>query len=148
MKVGQFTDGQTLTGFKTLLSHEKPIQVIYDRSTMTKAVLQCLRSALETCSESGKVVGISGSQEFSMLKGVASLKKYIPDPAKLPEVLKKMRCDQWRWAMSWAVFGLLIHYLEKNLLAKQVVPISDYSFYDPAKSEQGSAKMQIDAQAV
>ena len=53
-----------------------------------------------------------------MLKGVATLKKYIPDPAKLPDVLKKMRCEQWSWAMAWAVFGLLIHYLEKNLLAK------------------------------
>lgn len=60
---------------------------------MTKSVLQCLRSALETCPESGKVIGISGSQEFNMLKGVAALKKYISDPAKLPEVLKKMRCD-------------------------------------------------------
>ena len=50
--------------------------------------------------------------------------------------------------MTWAVFGLLVRYLENNLMAKRVLPIADYSFYDPSKSEFGNSKMLIDAQGV
>lgn len=59
-----------------------------------------------------------------------------------------MRCEQWNYGQAWSVFGVLVYYLEKNLLAKQVVATCDYQFYDPDKSEAGNQRMLIDSQGV
>ena len=121
---------------------------------MTKDVIQCLRSAVNDGTASshdnlqGKVLGIAGSHDFSLLKGVAFLKKYFTEASEMPETLTKMRCEQWNYAQAWSVFGLMVHYLEKNLLAKQVLPLCDYKFYDPTISEHGGPRMLIDSQGV
>ena len=67
---------------------------------MSKEVLQCLRISIESAAtqsstsiDQGRCIGLPGSQEFTMLKGIALLKKYFPDPTKLPQVLKKMRVE-------------------------------------------------------
>ena len=80
-----------------------------------------------------------------MLKGIALIKKYMTDPENLPDLLKKMRCEQWSYQLSWAVFGLLVRYLEKNLMANKVIPICEYSLYDPEITEKGNSKMLIDS---
>lgn len=47
VKIGQFTDNQTLSRLRTLLSHEKPVQIVYDRAGMNKDVLICLRCSVD-----------------------------------------------------------------------------------------------------
>ena len=118
---------------------------------MTRDVLQCVRAAVNDGTAQahdnmqGKVVGIAGSHDFSLLKGIALFKKYFPEADVMPETLKKMRCEQWSYSKAWSVFGLMVHYLERNLLAKQVLPLCDYAFYDPSVSEYGGPKMLIDS---
>ena len=105
---------------------------------MVKDVLTCLRNSLDNTSvDSGKVSYVPGNQEFTMLKGIALLKKYIPDTDNIPDILKSMRCEQWKYNQSWAVFSLLIYYLERNMIAKQMIPICDYSIYDPNVAAAG-----------
>lgn len=114
-------------------------------------MLGCLRLALNdsTVDQGGKLIGLAGMYEFTMLKGVALQKRYIPDATALPDILKQMRCEHWNYSAMWTVFGMLVHYLEKNMLAKQVLSLCDFELYDPRISEQASgAKMLIDAQGI
>ena len=55
------------------MSHEKPVSVVYDRTDMPKDVLKCLKIAMnESINDyGGKLIGLAGSYEFTMLKGIA-----------------------------------------------------------------------------
>ena len=68
--------------------------------------------------DSARVIGLYGCNDFSVLKGVAMMKKYFPDVDNQPQLLKSMRSEHFNFPAQWSVFSILVHYLEKNLLAK------------------------------
>ena len=50
--------------------------------------------------------------------------------------------------MTWSALAVMSLFLRKHLMAKETIPLCDYSFYSPEKNENGGKNMLIDCQAV
>ena len=79
-----------------------------------------------------------------MLKGIADVRKYFPHGKDVPETIKAMQCDRWGQEMTWQAFAVMVLFLRKHLMAKETIPLCDYTFYSPGKNESGGKSMMID----
>ena len=84
---------------------------------------------------------------MSMLKGIAEVKRYFLPGMPVPNVIREMQCNRWGQEMTWQAFAILVLFLRKSLMAKETIPLCDYSFYSHDKNDSGGRNMIIDCQA-
>ena len=44
VRLGQFEEESNLSTLRTIMSHDKPVTVVYDRADMPKDILKCLKT--------------------------------------------------------------------------------------------------------
>ena len=77
---------------RTLMIHEKPVEIVYDRGHTPADVAACIRgrNVIEA-----QIHPIGGIQEMSMLKGIAEVKRYFLPGMPIPNVIREMQCNRW-----------------------------------------------------
>jgi len=95
------------------LSQQRPLEIIYDKNDIGFPVLKCIRSP----SIGAQLTSYSGQAEsFNVLRGVSLARKYFKD-TEWPSALVEMRARQWQNNLTWTAFAIMVHNLEKNMLA-------------------------------
>ena len=136
-----------------MLCSYKPAEVIYDRSdNMDPKVLALMKST-------SQVTAVAGQKSLDMLQGIAFFKRYFssgsdflksakskPARKEAPEALVALRTNQYDKAQSWAAFALMVYYLQKNLIAEQIIPLAEYDQFE--MSSGGYEHMVLNSTAI
>jgi hypothetical protein len=65
------------------------------------------------------------------LRGVSLARKYFKE-IEWPSALVEMRARQWQNNLTWIAYAIMVHNLEKNMLANQTVSLAEYEIINSA----------------
>eukprot|EP00347_Sterkiella_histriomuscorum_P024111 403332270 len=142
--MGQFDEDQLYSKMRTLLCQIRPVEVIYDKESISLDVVKMLKEQ-PLAPDLNSISLRLNNVDFH--KGIQiALNLYGPDVNQWPKVLQQFRQSQHEYEPTWIAFAMMVMYLQNRLVADQILKLTDIHLYDPIN--QLKTHMEIDAQAV
>eukprot|EP00347_Sterkiella_histriomuscorum_P021958 403332180 len=139
--VGQFTDDEALSNFRTLLCQIRPIEVIHEREIINSDMLKMLKNS--------PVVPVFTPMVpkncWGVIKTCNALETYIGPSKNWPELLQKFKEQDAELALQ--SLGMAIAFLEEALIAQQTISTGEFHLYTPETQSQ-LEYMVLDSQAL
>lgn len=137
--IGQFEDDKHCSRLLTMLSHNPPVLVLHERSTMSPRLTQIFKTAL--CNTLKEALN-TDTQFWSAEKTLKTLaEKYYSQGEKIewPAAIRITQDDRDHlgltpsdnWAMALKALGGCLWYLTKCLIDQQIMDMARFSVYTP-----------------
>lgn len=135
--LGQFADDPARTRLRTLLAQIRPYEILYPLGRLELMTLKLFKSAAHRA----KLVPLTPDEQFrdapsTLARIQHEAVGYWGPGGTLPQVLAT-RTDE---ELTFSALGGCLYYLERNLLADQVMSQGTFSHYDPTT---GTATMGV-----
>ena len=130
--IGQFTDDESMSKFRTLVSQIRPVEVVHEREFANSDVVKMLRNSPVVPAMSA----MPPNKCFSFIRTCTAIEQYFGEDArKWPEALQTLKDEEKD--LAYNAFGMAIAFLTDALIDEQTIVPAHYEIYEP-EAKQGT----------
>lgn len=137
--VGQFTDDEPMSNFRTLICQIRPVEVIHEREMANSDIIKMLKNT--------PVVPVFTPMQpkdcWGVIKTFSKIDQYLN--AKWPKSLITLKEQDSELALQ--ALGMSMAFLEEALLGEQTLSTGEFELYTPETQSQ-LEYMVLDSQAL
>lgn len=145
--IGQFSDDRHCSRFRTLVAHYPPVQVLFEKGSLSAETKMVLKGSLSSSLQEGL---IPGSQFWDAVKTLRTLleegyfteKLNEKNGVMLPQVLRGMTSESdslgltpgEKSELALSALGGCVFYLKKCLIDQELLSMANFEEYSPLDS--------------
>lgn len=142
--VGQFTDDEHLSNFRTLICQIRPVEVLFEREMANSDIIKMLKNTPVV----PVFTPLMPKDCWGLIKTVSRLEAYYQAAKKeLPEALQQLKDEDRDLALS--AMGMTVAFLEEAMVADMTISTGQFVRYTP-EGAQGTQMeyLVLDSQAL